>query len=180
MENAPGRIPVHGATAPATPKPWWKGTRGEWFVAAQLALMALVAVGPRSIGGMLGGPLPLPLPRAARVAAVLLWAGGGALLAAAIAALGRALTPLPYPRSAAPLTQTGAYAIVRHPMYSGGLAVCLGWALHVQSALTLLYVVLLFLLLDAKSRREERWLAAKFPSYDAYRRRVRKLIPFIY
>lgn len=178
MENAPGRNPKRGAGAPAAPNPWWKGARGEWFVVAQLALMALVAVGPRSIGGVLGGPLPLP--RAARVAAVLLWAAGGALLAAAIPALGRALTPLPYPRSAAPLTQTGPYAVVRHPMYSGGLAVCLGWALHVQSALTLLYVGLLFVLLDVKSRREERWLAAKFPAYDAYRRRVRKLIPFLY
>lgn len=178
MSNTPGHGPTRRAAAPAASQPWWKGARGEWFVAAQLVLITLVAVGPRSIGGVLGGPWPFP--NVARAVAVVLWAGGGALLAAAIASVGRALTPLPYPREAAPLAQTGPYAIVRHPMYSGGLAVCLGWALHVQSVLTLVYVGVLFVVLDLKSRREERWLTAKFPAYAGYRRRVRKLIPFLY
>jgi protein-S-isoprenylcysteine O-methyltransferase Ste14 len=39
---------------------------------------------------------------------------------------------------------------------------------------------MLFLFLDLKSRREERWLCAKFPDYPAYQRRVRRLIPFVY
>ncbi len=42
------------------------------------------------------------------------------------------------------------------------------------------YVAALFVLLDVKSRREERWLVEKFPEYPAYQRRVRKLIPFVY
>ncbi|MBM4118604.1 isoprenylcysteine carboxylmethyltransferase family protein, partial [bacterium] len=46
--------------------------------------------------------------------------------------------------------------------------------------LTLGYVLALFLLLDHKSRREERWLVAKHPEYAAYKKRVRRLIPFIY
>jgi len=33
---------------------------------------------------------------------------------------------------------------------------------------------------DAKSRREEQWLAARFPAYSTYCQRVRKLIPGIY
>ena len=33
---------------------------------------------------------------------------------------------------------------------------------------------------DIKSRREERWLMARFPAYASYRKRVRKLIPLIY
>jgi protein-S-isoprenylcysteine O-methyltransferase Ste14 len=28
--------------------------------------------------------------------------------------------------------------------------------------------------------REKRWLAAKFPAYADYQKRVRKLIPFVY
>ena len=32
-------------------------------------------------------------------------------------------------------------------------------------------------LFDAKSRREEAWLAERFPEYPLYRRRVAKLIP---
>jgi protein-S-isoprenylcysteine O-methyltransferase Ste14 len=33
---------------------------------------------------------------------------------------------------------------------------------------------------DAKASVEERWLDQRFPQYRRYRRRVRKLIPFIY
>jgi protein-S-isoprenylcysteine O-methyltransferase Ste14 len=33
---------------------------------------------------------------------------------------------------------------------------------------------------DLKARREEAWLLAAYPGYAAYRRRVRKLFPFVY
>lgn len=33
---------------------------------------------------------------------------------------------------------------------------------------------------DTKAGVEERWLTKRFPEYAAYRRRVRKLIPFVY
>ena len=46
--------------------------------------------------------------------------------------------------------------------------------------LTLGYVFAHFVLLDVKSRREEKWLAEKFPTYAAYARRVRNLVPFLY
>jgi len=106
--------------------------------------------------------------------------GGGILALAGAFRLGRGLTPLPYPRGRAKLADSGAFALVRHPMYSGGLAVSFGWAIDVQSWLTLGYAVALFILLDLKSRREERWLTEKFPGYTEYRRRVHKLIPFVY
>ena len=50
----------------------------------------------------------------------------------------------------------------------------------VHGWLTLGYVVVLFILLDLKSRREEEWLLLRFPGYAAYRSKVRKLIPFVY
>jgi protein-S-isoprenylcysteine O-methyltransferase Ste14 len=31
-----------------------------------------------------------------------------------------------------------------------------------------------------KARREERWLAEAYPGYAGYKRRTRKLIPFVY
>jgi protein-S-isoprenylcysteine O-methyltransferase Ste14 len=65
-------------------------------------------------------------------------------------------------------------------MYGGGLALALGWALYVRGWLTLGYVGVLFAFLDVKSRREERWLAERFPAYVTYQQRVRKLIPFVY
>jgi len=147
-------------------------------VIAQIVLMALVFAGPRAIGGR--PAWPFPFPQACPVAGTVLMALGAALFLAGILRLGRGLTPLPYPKDGAALVQSGAYAIVRHPLYSGGLTAAFGWALCARSWLTLGYVALLFVLLDFKSRREERWLAERHPDYAAYQKRVRKLIPFIY
>jgi len=107
-------------------------------------------------------------------------ATGGALSLAGLVGLGRRLTPLPFPKDGADLMQAGPFALVRHPIYSGVLALAFGWTLWVQGWLTLAYALALFVLLDAKSRREERWLVGKFPEYAGYQRRVRKFIPFIY
>jgi len=65
-------------------------------------------------------------------------------------------------------------------MYGGGLVLAAGWALVARSWLTVGYVLLLFGFLDLKSRREEKWLVARFPEYRGYQKRVRKLIPFVY
>lgn len=114
------------------------------------------------------------------VLGAILMAGGAGLLVAGLLRMGRSLTPLPYPRDGTEFVQSGPYALVRHPMYGGGLILALGWALWVQSWLTLTYALVLFAFLDLKSRREEKWLTERFPEYPAYRRRVRKLIPYLY
>ena len=54
------------------------------------------------------------------------------------------------------------------------------FSLFHQGWLTLGWAALLFVLLDVKSRREERWLADRFPAYADYRRRTRRLIPWLY
>ncbi|MFB3906466.1 MAG: isoprenylcysteine carboxylmethyltransferase family protein, partial [Acidobacteriota bacterium] len=77
-------------------------------------------------------------------------------------------------------SQTGPYRMVRHPIYTGGIALAYGWALVVQGWLALLYASLILILLDRKSKREEQWLAERFPEYRDYQRRVHKLIPFVY
>jgi len=158
--------------------PWWKGAHGEWLVVGQIALIGLVFFGPRTVPGR--PAWVFPFPHAWPVVGSVFMVVGGALLVAGLICLGRGLTPLPYPKDGADLVQTGPFALVRHPMYSGGIGLAVGWALYVQGWLTLGYVVVLFAFLDAKSRREERWLAEKFPAYAEYQRRVRKLIPFLY
>jgi protein-S-isoprenylcysteine O-methyltransferase Ste14 len=65
-------------------------------------------------------------------------------------------------------------------MYCAALLAGLGWAVIRRGWLTLGYTALLFLLFDLKARQEEAWLLERYPAYAEYRRRVRKLIPFIY
>ena len=157
---------------------WWQGTRGEWYLAGQLVLMALVFFGPRTLARL--PAWPAPLARISVIVGAALMVGGGALLLAGLLRLGSNVSPLPRPRRHARLVQSGPFRLVRHPMYAGGIVLAYGWALAVHGWLTLIYATVLFVFLDMKSSREERWLTEKFPDYREYQRRVSKLIPFIY
>jgi protein-S-isoprenylcysteine O-methyltransferase Ste14 len=157
---------------------WWQGKRGEWYVVIQAALFILVCIGPRTMPGLAVWPTAVRLPAQILGSALLL--AGGVLAGAGALCLGRNLTPLPCPRGDARLVESGAYRLVRHPIYGGIILICFGWGFLVQGWLTLGYALLVFAFLDLKSRREERWLAEKFPGYHEYRKRVRKLIPYLY
>jgi len=156
----------------------WRGKRGEWFVVAQGALFVLLAIGPRSAPGVAVWSETWKWP-ALTVGGLLMAAGGIFALYGAFS-LGHNLTPLPRPKEEAQLVEDGAYRYVRHPIYCGILFMACGWGFIARSWLTLAYATIVFLFLDVKSRREERWLEEKFPTYPAYKKRVRKLIPFIY
>ena len=137
-------------------EPWWKGARGEWLVVVQVLLIALVFFGPRRVGDT--PTWSFPFAHACPFVGGVLMIGGSVLLVAGGVGLGRGLTPLPYPKVTSKLVQIGPFALVRHPMYGGGLLLAMGWALCVQGWLTLGYVITLFVFLDMKSRREELWL----------------------
>jgi protein-S-isoprenylcysteine O-methyltransferase Ste14 len=155
---------------------WWRGKRGEWYVVAQLALIAVVFFGPRTLGIL--PEWPRALAATATFVGMVLMAAGVALLLASLPRLGSNLTPLPHPKRGGVLVQTGPYGIVRHPMYSGGIALAYGWAFVVHGWLTIVYATALMIFLDFKATREEQWLATTYPEYPAYQQRVRKLIPF--
>ncbi len=157
---------------------WWKNSRGEWYVIVQGVLFVLIAVGPITVD------VRPDVPGGVRVVT---WVIGGVLGAvglllsvAGLWGLGNNLSPLPHPKDDATLVQGGAYRMVRHPIYSGLIMGATGWALLNLSLITGSYAVVLLLFFDIKSRREERYLAAKFPAYAAYQKRVRKLIPLVY
>lgn len=121
-----------------------------------------------------------PWSMASFVAGDALIIAGIVLGVAGVVGLGRNLTALPHPKKDAALVESGAYSLVRHPIYAGLAFAALGWGLLWRSPATLALAAGLLVFFDIKSRREELWLAKAFPRYAQYQRRVRKLIPFVY
>lgn len=151
------------------------GRRGEGYVALQalliLAILVTVALGPawagmaRTVGAAVG---------------VALAAGGAWLVLRGTVDLRENLTPWPRPRDANRLIDTGAYRLVRHPIYGGLVIGSVGLGLLAASPVTILAALGLALLFSAKSRREEAWLVERHPEYAAYRARTRRMIPWLY
>jgi protein-S-isoprenylcysteine O-methyltransferase Ste14 len=158
--------------------PWWKGTRGEWYVVLQFCLFGLVVFGPRTWPGWPAWVAPFTW--LGWILGPLVGGLGGLQVLAGVFGLGNNLTAVPYPKDDATLVTAGPYRYVRHPIYSGLIFAALGWALLRNGWLTLAYALILFVFFDIKSRREEQWLRQKYPAYAAYQQRVHKLIPFIY
>ena len=72
------------------------------------------------------------------------------------------------------LIQTGPYAYVRHPIYSGLLFAFAGSALGRNDVRGLVALAIAIVALWRKLRIEEQWLTQEFgPAYEAYRRRAR-------
>jgi len=76
------------------------------------------------------------------------------------------------------LIQTGPYARVRHPIYSGLLLAMIGTGLFVGEWRAVMGVLLIFVSHGLKARREEKMLISQFGStYEEYRRRTGSLVP---
>ena len=154
------------------------GPRGEGWVLLQLAGLAAVGwLGATAAGNLTGilGVLTLAIG----------WAliGAGVILASlALLSIGRAgsLSPLPRPVASGQLVRSGPYAIVRHPVYTGLVLACLGWSIAHASIAAVAATLALAIVLDLKRRREEVWLAAMYPEYEAYRRETSALVPYLY
>ena len=113
-------------------------------------------------------------------AGVLLVFGGAFLIVQAARALGSGLTPFPKPAENGQLVDDGPYAVVRHPVYTGGILFAAGislalspWALGTTAVLAVVWAL--------KARVEERFLAERYPAYADYCRRTRyRLAPYVY
>ncbi len=79
------------------------------------------------------------------------------------------------------LVESGPYALVRHPIYTGLLGAVLATAIVQGTAPALAGFVLLAVGTWMKARVEEQFLAAELgpETYAAYRRRVPMLLPFL-
>lgn len=155
----------------------WQGLidnrRGEWWLIAQLLLIAAHLLPATPSPTSLGGSWPLPL-------ALLGWAtlALGLLLAAqSFLNLGASLTPLPEPMAGAALVTSGAYGRCRHPLYQAILICSFGLTLALGSLLHLALLLTLAVVLASKARREERRLLAIHPGYAAYRASTAAILP---
>ena len=76
---------------------------------------------------------------------------------------------------------TGLYALVRHPMYMGGLFLFVGMSLSLGSWWGLFVFLLIKPALIWRIFDEEKFLTKNLPGYAEYRNKVRyRLIPFIW
>lgn len=154
------------------------GPNGEGWVAAQLVLFAIIALaGVRQLVEQGSGSA---WPAAALVVGLGAIAVGGFVAMRGVWDLRASLSVFPRPVAGASLIETGAYRFVRHPIYSGLVLGAIGWGLVTGSLAAIGTSGLLFLLFAGKSRREEVWLSAEHPEYEAYQRRTKRLIPWIY
>ena len=154
------------------------GPRGEgWVIGQGILLLAIAALGLPGLGA-------LPPGSAAGWATVVLGLAvmtGGLLIGMrALRDLGASLTAMPHPREDAQFVDAGIYRLIRHPMYAALVMTAVGWVLVTTSVPAAVSAAVLAAWLDLKSRREEAWLRARYPQYEAYRGRTHRFIPGAY
>jgi protein-S-isoprenylcysteine O-methyltransferase Ste14 len=123
-----------------------------------------------------------PPPRVGLAALGLgLEAAGFGLRTWATTTLGRSYSRTLQVQHHQPLVEDGPYRFLRHPGYCGSLLVWTGFALSSQSSTVLALVA--GLVGAAYARRiavEETLLVRDLPGYDDYRRRTKRLVPFVW
>ena len=153
---------------------WLDNRRGEWWLLAQVILIAAhllppwpapaawgLAIWPRSLFGL--GTLILLI--------------GFVLAGQGFLALGASLSPLPAPRDDNRLITSGPYGRCRHPLYQAVLICSLGVVIALGSVLHLLLLIGLALVLRSKAKREEHALVAMHSTYAQYRKTVPAIVP---
>lgn len=141
------------------------------FVGVQLALFVLFFWSP--------GSLDRPVQLWVQVIGVLLAMAGTIYLVWPILQLNRALTMFPTPRAGSKLITTGAFAHIRHPIYTGIFIGAVGVGLYTGDGIRLLIACALLLLFYFKSGYEENRLMQTFPDYADYRAHTGRFFPKI-
>lgn len=140
------------------------------FVAVQFALLVVIVVLPPGSAW--------PVPRWLDLAAFGLEVVGAVVLVVGIVNLGRSLTPLPTPIDHAVLRVGGLYRWVRHPIYSGIMALVVGVSLRSASVAVLAASLGLIGWFMLKARWEEQHLRRRYPDYAAYAAVTPRFVPF--
>lgn len=92
--------------------------------------------------------------------------------------LGLNVTSTSAPRARAELITSGPYHWIRHPMYTAAFILVVAAALLTANLVVVLGGIGMFILLAARSRREEERLVEKFgDAYRSYQRRTGRFLP---
>ncbi len=149
-------------------------SRATLFVIGQFVLFGIMAVA--LIVFPLGGSTPL------RIIGLLLIVLGFAVLTIAIWEHMRRNATLPNitptPNAHVGLVDTGLYAYVRHPIYSGVLIGAVGVALAHGHLVPMIVALVMIVFFTFKSRYEEGLLRATYPEYAAYMTHTGRFLPF--
>jgi protein-S-isoprenylcysteine O-methyltransferase Ste14 len=171
---------------------WWAASHDVKPVERREPLLSrALHLGPMTLAAALLGAPRLGVP--ALDACVVPWAAwafraGAALTLAGLALtvwarrhLGRNWSAIVTLKRDHEFVTSGPYAVVRHPIYTGLLAGFLGLAIALGQWRGLLAVALFYLAALRKYRLDERWMRARFGiAYDAYRARVKALVPGLF
>ena len=139
------------------------------YVVVQGVLFLVVGVTAVLPGPTLFQSFVLGLTLVVVGAAGLLWTGR---------VLGRSLTPLPVPNGAG-LVAAGPYRVVRHPMYSALVVLCLGVAVGSGALWCFASCLVLGVFFGFKARYEERFLVRVYPGYVEYGARTGRFVPLL-
>lgn len=149
--------------------------KGWLFVIIQLALiMAMVFFSIYDAGSV---SINQNLGQTAGLIIIIL---GVLLIVAAIITFNQLMTPSPVPQENYVLKTTGFYKYIRHPVYSFALLTMFGVAFYYRSRSGFLFFIVLIIFILIKISFEEAQLKRKFPDYNSYISKTKKLIPYIY
>ena len=148
--------------------------------AATLVAGQVVLLGAQACLRRRSRPPDWPRSMPVRAASAGLAVGGSAILIAGGAALGRGLTISPLPNEHAQLCTDGLYGVVRHPIYSGLIALSLARTLQSRDRRQAALTGTLILLLRAKSYFEENELRQRFADYPSYAAVTPRFIPHLW
>jgi protein-S-isoprenylcysteine O-methyltransferase Ste14 len=157
----------------------------KWWVSGLTVVVVVVVVVVAVLLRVLGGTGTLeraawtPSP-AVSVLSVALVVTGLAFTAWARLTLGRNWSGAVVFKEDQKLIVAGPYAVVRHPIYTGLLAMLLGTALAYAEPIGFFLFAAGVVALYAKARKEEQLMTRHFPgAYAAYRERVKAIIPYV-
>ena len=141
--------------------------KGRMLVFLQFALLIALAIFPDST----------QVQSWATITGIFLIGIGVIVMFMGFRGLGKSLTANPVPNQDGKLVTTGIYSRLRHPIYTGLLAITLGLVVSSGAWGQILLWLALAMLLTYKLRWEEVMLSAKYKDYAEYKARVPALIP---